>query len=654
MRALLQSLRPLWAQAGIALTIRLLGLVLLLAPATISICAQEPVKPGAATAATTAATPTTYGTISGRLMSDDGRPLSNSSVFLSVLGSMVPSPPRAGLTDSSGRFEFRNLPSGAYSIQPNVPGYVRLRSPEEEAEPRERTYNRIGDNVNVTMAKGGAITGTVTDAAGRPVVATRVRVLRVRDATGKPMRATTFLRDVVTDDRGVYRAWGLEPGSYLVSAGNNSQFFNIQIPLSEEAPTYYPSATRDGATEVSVRYGEEQSGIDIRQRSERGRRLSGTLSGATESSGNFSDIYVTLIHTASGLTDDTSYVRGGDTSSFTFSNVADGEYDLVARRGYGADAAASAPLHVKVRGADITGLQLVLAQLGTISGRLFLEAPPASPQPAPTCEEKPKGQDVRQGALEETIITARLDEKLQERARWTLPRLPDSQPRSDGEFLFGSLQPGRYRLDARLPDERWYVRSITAGGEARTKAPAAARSSNAAARPSGNREASAASQATRAAGAGDAFSSDGGIRIGQGTQVTGIRIAVASGAAKLSGRVLASTEGGALPPRLRLYLVPREPERANDPLRFAETDFRRDGTFTLANLAPGRYWLLARPAPEPDPNETTPPLPLAWNAEARADLRRQAEAARQEIELQPCQQTTDINLRYPPAAPVNK
>ncbi|HEX8140810.1 MAG TPA: carboxypeptidase-like regulatory domain-containing protein [Pyrinomonadaceae bacterium] len=658
MRAVLQSSRPLWAQAGVALTLRLFGIMLFLTPATIPVCAQEPAKPGAATttatAATTATAPTSYGTISGRLMSDDGRPLSNSSVFLSTLGSMVPSPPRSGLTDASGRFEFRNLPSGAYSIQPNVPGYVRLRSPEEEAELRERTYYRIGDNVNLTLAKGGAITGTVTDATGRPVVALRVRVLRVRDAAGKATRTAAFTREVLTDDRGIYRAWGLEPGSYLVSAGSNSQFFNIQVPSSEEAPTYYPSATRDGATEVSVRYGEEQSGIDIRQRNERGHRLSGTLSGATESSSNFNDINVSLIHTASGLIDDTSYVRGVDISSFTFNNVADGEYDLVARRGYGADAAASAPLHVKVRGADITGLQLVLAQLGTISGRLFLEAPPASPQPAPACEEKAKGQDTRPGALEETVITARLDDKSQGRGRWTLPRNPDGQPRADGEFLFGSLQPGRYRLDARLPDERWYVRSVTAAGETGTKASAAARSSNAAARPSASREASAASPATRATRAGDALSSDGSIQIGQGTQVTGIRISVATGAAKLSGRVLPGTEGGALAPRLRLYLVPREPERANDPLRFAETDIRRDATFTLANLAPGRYWLLARPAPEPDPNDTTPPLPLAWNAEARADLRRQAEAARQEIELQPCQQTTDITLRYPPTAPVKQ
>jgi Carboxypeptidase regulatory-like domain len=642
----MRAARLFRASATSGLTIKLLIVSLLLLAATSVAHAQEPVKSSAATTATTTA-PTGYGTITGRLTSDDGRPLSNVTVFLSALGNTVPSPPRAGATDASGRFEFRNLPSGAYIIQTSVPGYVRLRGADEEGEPRERTYYRIGDSVNLTMTRGGAITGTVTDAAGRPLVAIRVRALRVRDASGKPLRANTLTRETQTDDRGVYRAWGLEPGSYLVSAGNNSQFFDLQLSASEDTPTYYPSATRDGATEVSVRYGEEQSGIDIRFRNERGRRVSGTLSGAIESGGNYGDINVSLIHTASGLTDEISYVRGGESSSFSFSSVADGEYDLIARRGFGQDSAASEPLHIKVRGADITGLQLVLAPLGTISGRLSMEAPATAP-PAPGCQEKPKGPPARQGALEETVIVARVADRSQERLRSTRPRNSDAQPRSDGEFLLGSLQPGRYRLDARLPDERWYVRAITTAS--RTGASRSARSANTAARPQGSSAAGAASSAPRAASAGSALSSDGSIVIGQGTQATGIRITLASGAAKLAGRVLPGVEGAALPSRLRLYVVPREPERADDLLRFAETDIRRDGTFTLANLAPGRYWLLARPAPAPDPeaNETAPPLPLAWNTEARADLRRQSEAARQEVELQPCQQMTDVTVRYAP------
>lgn len=635
--------RPFTPRATSDLTTKLLTLLLLAWASTIVLHAQEALKTGAAPA------PTSYGTISGRLMSDDGRPLSNSTVSILPYGSSVPSPPRTGTTDASGRFEFKNLPSGTYIIQMSVPGYVRLRDVGEEDERAERSYYRVGESANITMTKGGVITGTVTDSAGRALVAMRVRAVRVRDASGKALRASSLTREVQTDDRGVYRIWGLEPGSYLVSAGNNSQYFDFQSPATGEAPTYYPSASRDGATEVSVRYGDEQSGIDIRYRNERGRKVSGTLSGAIEASGIYGDINVSLVHAASGLVDDRSYVRPGEASSFTFNNVADGEYDLVARRGFGSDSAASAPLRIKVRGADISGLELVLAPLGTITGRLVMEA--AAAAPASSCEEKPKGQDARQSALEEAVIVARLEDRSQERLRSMLPRALDSQPRSDGEFLFGGLQPGRYRLDARLPDERWYVRAITLADAAtplKTKAATGARPSRS------DAPHAASSGAPRAASAGGALTPDGAVLIGQGTRATAIRITLASGAAKLSGRVVPSVEGASLPPRLRLYLVPRDAERANDVLRFGEAEIRRDTTFTLPNLAPGRYWLLARTAPDQEENDTARPLPVAWNAEARAELRRQAEAAHQEIELQPCQQMTDISVRYGPAAPVNK
>ena len=37
-----------------------------------------------------------------------------------------------------------------------------------------------------------------------------------------------------------------------------------EAQVMRDAPTYYPSATRDTAAEVSLRGGEESSGIDIR------------------------------------------------------------------------------------------------------------------------------------------------------------------------------------------------------------------------------------------------------------------------------------------------------------------------------------------------------------------------------------------------------
>lgn len=82
-----------------------------------------------------------------------------------------------------------------------------------------------------------------------------------------------------------------------------------------------------------------------------------------------------------------------------------------------------------------------------------------------------------------------------------------------------------------------------------------------------------------------------------------------------------------------MYLVPVEREQANNVLRYSETFVRSDGSFAFTNLAPGRYFVPAR-VEAPTGTETSP-RPLAWDAAARAKLRREAEAANTIVELKP-------------------
>ena len=67
----------------------------------------------------------------------------------------------------------------------------------------------------------------------------------------------------------------------------------------------------------------------------------------------------------------------------------------------------------------------------------------------------------------------------------------------------------------------------------------------------------------------------------------------------------------------------------------------------MRHLAPGRYYLLARPASDAESSEAQP-RPAAWSAESRAKLRREARAAKVEVELQACQRVMDYVLRYEP------
>jgi hypothetical protein len=110
---------------------------------------------------------------------------------------------------------------------------------------------------------------------------------------------------------------------------------------------------------------------------------------------------------------------------------------------------------------------------------------------------------------------------------------------------------------------------------------------------------------------------------------------------------MSSTEGASLPAQLRVYLIPAEPASADDALRYAETEMGSNGRFTMSHLCPGRYYLLARPAPNAESSEA-PPRPAAWGAENRAKLLREAGVAKAEVELKACRRVMDYALRYEP------
>jgi hypothetical protein len=106
-----------------------------------------------------------------------------------------------------------------------------------------------------------------------------------------------------------------------------------------------------------------------------------------------------------------------------------------------------------------------------------------------------------------------------------------------------------------------------------------------------------------------------------------------------------AAEGVRLPARVRLHLVPAEPGSADDILRYHETDMGVDGAFVFSNLAPGRYWILARAIPDEESSQQ-PARPAAWDAANRGKLWREARAVKTEIELQPCQRISNHVLQY--------
>src|SRR5213075_3223100 len=109
-------------------------------------------------------------------------------------------------TDSGGNFRVTGLDSVAYLISALFPTYVpKPRDPDVNPI----GYYRVGDSVQLEMMKGGVITGTVIRQNGEPVVSINVNVYMLRDYKGQPPRYSRPTRSQQTDDRGVYRIYGL-------------------------------------------------------------------------------------------------------------------------------------------------------------------------------------------------------------------------------------------------------------------------------------------------------------------------------------------------------------------------------------------------------------------------------------------------------------
>jgi hypothetical protein len=136
-----------------------------------------------------------------------------------------------------------------------------------------------------------------------------------------------------------------------------------------------------------------------------------------------------------------------------------------------------------------------------------------------------------------------------------------------------------------------------------------------------------------------------GLTVKSGDRMTGLIVTIADGAGSLRGKFAPEDEGSRLPARMIVHLVPAETVAADDLLRYGEVAVGKDNAFEFKNMAPGKYRLLVRAAPDDEPTDSLP-APVAWDAVERAKLRKEAEVMRVEVELMPCQRVTDQVVKY--------
>ena len=560
------------------------------------------------------------GVITGRVVTEDGQPVRHASVTVSGMGGGTRrtfSGRLAIITDDEGNFQADGLDPMPYQLGVSAPGYVQLPVGKnlDPSSPRPVALAYVGESVTLTMVRGGVITGKIFNANGEPVIGAGVKVERVRDEAGRPIKDQTQFFGISrqTDDRGIYRIYGLLPGGYLISIGGGGRNFSSRTtPYENRLPVYYPSATRDTATEVSVHSGEETTGIDIRYRAERGFAVSGkVLGGPAESRSGMviSTSSILLRNPATGNVVASTFIvpMGDQNTGYAFYGIPNGEYEAIASRTPQGDEASleSPPRRFTVNNNDVAGIDLTMTPLASLAGTVTIEKAPVPTEHK--CETK------REFYLNEILVNSRRDEPNEKEelavAGFGFP--PLGVPDEKGEFSLRGLKAGRYRLMPQLPDETWFLKSIKA--------------------------------ANRAAGA--AAPNDfgrNGLTLKAGERLTGVNVTVARGAAGLKGKATAAS--GKFPSRLRVFLMPAEPENREDLLRFAEVKAEENGSFSFANLAPGKYLLTTRAIPDTEPTDK-PAKPIAWDLTERAKLRKEAEAANAVVELKACQRVTDFALR---------
>jgi Carboxypeptidase regulatory-like domain len=543
------------------------------------------------------------GAITGRVVTDDGQPVRHATINISSVGG---GGRRAGrltvVSDEDGNFQAEGLDLVPYVISATAPGYVL--APNKR---RETNYSFAGQTVTVTMIRGGVITGKVTSATGDPIIRIAVRAIRVRDETGRPDNTAVgnFRPQRMTDDRGVYRLYGLAPGSYLVSAGGGNMNSSRQAtPYHGRITTYHPSATRDAATEVKVIGGDEVSGVDIRFRGERGFAISGKIIGVPSGGAGRQETgtNISLRNPATGAIIATTFLSPEiDQTGYAFYGVPNGEYLIMSTRGGFNDASSmsATPRRVTVNGRDVTGFDLTLAPNAAIEGTVTIEK----------VSSAEKCVNPRESYLEEIVVRAKRDDAGEKTdppysfyGAMNIAGINDK-----GAFAVRNLRPGRHRMDIQLPNEDWFLKAMTMTGATPANDPR------------------------------------NGVTLKSGDRVEGLTITLATGAAGLKGKIVSAGNAG-LPPRLRAHLVPAEPLAKDDLLRFAETLVESSGSFSFVNLAPGKYLITTREIPGSEaPDE--PARPVAWDAAERAKLRKEAEAAKVEIELKACQRVSDFELK---------
>jgi len=313
-------------------------------------------------------------TLRGRVVAaDTGQPLRKAQVRI-VAPDIREN--RMTSTDGDGKYEFKEVVPGRYTVSASKGSYVSLQygqqRPFEPGKPLEILDRQLVEKVDFALPHGAIITGRVIDEFGEPLPDAMVMVQRYQNFNGQ-RRLVPAGRNGTTNDIGEFRIFAIPPGQYYLSATLRS----MNGPLTDSddrsgyAPTYFPGTTSIAeAHKITVALGQQLSDVNMALLPSRMARLTGS---AVDAQGRPMVGMVMPIPRGDSM----AMMFGPPAQikpdgSFTLAGLAPGRYMLQAR-GIGGPDADVAYLDLTVNGDDINGIRLAATRPSVVSGRVIVD-----------------------------------------------------------------------------------------------------------------------------------------------------------------------------------------------------------------------------------------------------------------------------------------
>ncbi|MDQ6653779.1 MAG: hypothetical protein M3Y84_13685 [Acidobacteriota bacterium] len=170
-----------------------------------------------------------------------------------------------GTTGPDGNYRIADVPAGTYQLRPMAPAFV-VSDAGAFGSGGKTLVLAEGESVgsiDFSIVRGGVITGKVARADGRPIIEERITVMPAeqKDQRGPMGYSGSFQ----TDDRGVYRIYGLPAGRYIVAVGQANDGFSDVNParLSFQRLFYADVTNPNEAKVIELGEGGEATNIDI-------------------------------------------------------------------------------------------------------------------------------------------------------------------------------------------------------------------------------------------------------------------------------------------------------------------------------------------------------------------------------------------------------